>query len=341
MTSEEPTLTIAISNYNHSRFLPAMLDSLLIQSYQPLELLLVDDASTDDSARILRDYAQRHPVIELTLNERNRGAVANYVDLLNRARGRYFMGVAADDVILPGFLEKSMAILREHPSAGLCSCLSRLIDKDGRDLGLFFPNPFPSVRSAHYIDPQEVSRRFLKRGPWIEGNTAIYRTEALIAAGGFRPDLRSFADGFVMQVIALTHGVCFVPEPLAAWRRMPEGFSGKTIATPSIACELADRAAHFMETEYRPLFSPQYVKKWRSRWDCSFLVAFSEVKEREWLAGVRLLLDHRGSSSGIRGILTLAIGSVAKFAKGLAAVRFRWFDLGWYIRDRIRGSTRP
>jgi len=176
MKSEEPTLTIAISNYNHGRFLPAMLDSILAQSYQPLELLLVDDASTDGSAEMLRGYAERHPVIKLTLNPHNRGVVANYVDLLHLARGRYFLGIAADDVLLPGFLEKSMAILRAHPSAGLCSCLSRLIGKEGEDLGLFFPNPFPAIRHAHYLDPQEVSRRFLKRGPWIEGNTAIYRT---------------------------------------------------------------------------------------------------------------------------------------------------------------------
>jgi hypothetical protein len=159
----------------------------------------------------------------------------------------------------------------------------------------------------------------------------------MIAAGGYRPDLRSFADGFVMQVIALSHGVCFVPEPLAAWRRMAEGFSGKTIATPSIACEIADRAAHYMQTEYRELFSPRYVRKWRSRWDCSFLVAFSEAKEREWLAGVRRLLDHRGSSPMVRPILIGAIAGAAGLVKILAAIRFRWFDLGWYIRDRIRG----
>jgi len=313
-----------------------MLDSILNQSYQPLELLLVDDASTDESAKILEDYARRHPVIKLTLNPHNRGVVVNYVDLLHRARGRYFMGFAADDMLLPGFLEKSMAILSAHPTAGLCSCLSRLISKEGDDLGLFFPNPFPEIRHAHFMDPGRVSRLFVKRGPWIEGNTAIYRTEAMIAAGGYRADLRSFADGFVMQVIALSHGACFVPEPLAAWRRMPEGFSGKTIATPSIACELADRASHYMETEFRALFPPGYVKKWRSRWDCSFLVAFSEMKEREWLAGVRRLLDHRGSSPWIRRILVVAISGVATFAKVLAALRFRWFDLGWYIRDQIR-----
>ncbi len=62
--------------YNHARYLPQVLESVLTQSVRPLEVLVLDDASTDDSVQVIQQYAARDPLVRLVRNERNLGVVA-------------------------------------------------------------------------------------------------------------------------------------------------------------------------------------------------------------------------------------------------------------------------
>src|ERR1044071_8971404 len=98
-------LSVLMPNFNHGRFLPEALDAILGQSYQPFEVIVIDDASTDNSVEILERFAARHSCIRLVRNEQNMGVMHNVNHLLNLASGDYLLFAAADDVILPGFFE--------------------------------------------------------------------------------------------------------------------------------------------------------------------------------------------------------------------------------------------
>jgi glycosyltransferase involved in cell wall biosynthesis len=170
-----PTLWIGVPSYNHARYLPGMLDALLAQSYRPLGITVIDDASTDDSAEIARGYARRNPIVRVIVHERNLGVTATLEELLEMATGDYFYAPAVDDRVLPGMLEKSMAVLARHPSAGLCSAQVYAIDQDGVRTKLDADNPLGLGPQGYYMAPAQC--RALVRRPafWVHGNTAIFR----------------------------------------------------------------------------------------------------------------------------------------------------------------------
>jgi glycosyltransferase involved in cell wall biosynthesis len=116
-----PTLSIIIPNFNHGHCLPRAVNAILQQSAQPLEVIIIDDGSTDRSVEIIQELARQHPVIKFHRNEKNEGVCITVNRGINLAQGEYLFFSAAADAILPGFLEKSLQVLGRHPEAGL-SC---------------------------------------------------------------------------------------------------------------------------------------------------------------------------------------------------------------------------
>ncbi|MEW6264299.1 MAG: glycosyltransferase family A protein [Thermodesulfobacteriota bacterium] len=257
-------LSVFMPNYNHARHLPAALDSLLAQSYRPREIIVLDDASTDASVEIIESYAVRDPRIRLIRNDRNLGVVASLNRLIEMAAGPYLFGLAADDKILPGFLEKSMNLLARHPQAGLSSTLSHIMDENGRRRGVFM-NPL-SGDQAGYLAPDQCLSLLRYRGNFTHSNATIYRKEALIEAGGFRPELASHCDAFVQQVIVLRHGACFIPEPLAAWRRAAGDYSAVMDRDFQKLLQIGRNSSRLMRTTYQDLFPPDLVKSLERRY---------------------------------------------------------------------------
>src|SRR5258706_6562512 len=114
------TVALVMPNYNHARFLPTALDAVFAQTRPFDEVLVLDDASTDDSLRIIESYAPQYPALRVLRNERNQGVARSVNRLLKEVRSDYVVAAAADDCLRPQFLEKSMAALERHPEAGLC-----------------------------------------------------------------------------------------------------------------------------------------------------------------------------------------------------------------------------
>lgn len=261
---EQPTLSVVMPNYNHARFLPEALRAILAQSYRPLEVIVIDDGSTDNSVEVIEDFAHEDPLVRLYRNDQNRGPLFSGNRGLEMASGEYVYGAAADDKVLPGFFEKSMSLLARYPQAGLCSTLSRLIDETGKDKGIV-QTPIIS-KQEFFLSPEEALQTLRQHGSWTMGNTSIYRRQALIEAGGFIPELGPFCDGFIQQVIALRYGACFIPEPLAAWRRMETGYASTTGANTERSLEIRQHAGRLMRSTYSDLFPPDYVAKWERQY---------------------------------------------------------------------------
>ena len=257
-----PSLSVLMPNYNHARFLPAALDAILAQSYRPLEVLVVDDGSTDGSVALLKRYEERAPgLVRLIENERNLGVVPTMQRLLTLAGGTHLHFAAADDVVLPGLYARSMAQLALNPTAGLCSTLSLTMSASGNLQGVL---KTPVVlRRDGFIPAGAVLGVLRRHGSWFMGNTTIVRRAALLEAGGFRPELGPYCDGFVYPAIALRHGACFIPEPLGIWRRMEQSYSQQMNGRSDEVLRFVNYAEALMRTEYPDLFPSDYIERWR------------------------------------------------------------------------------
>jgi glycosyltransferase involved in cell wall biosynthesis len=213
-------LSVVLANYNHARYLPRALDAILGQSVRPRELILLDDASTqDNSLEVIAEYAQREPIIRVIRNETNLGVVASYNKGVGLASSKYLLLAAADDYLLPGFIEKTVAQLDCHPRAGLCFTYDSYSIGDD---GAIEVNPSGWGDSPGYFPPDDVCR--LLRCV-IPGHAVICRREGLVEAGGYLPDLAWYSDWFAFLTIAFRYGACHVPESLAIRVVMPGGYS--------------------------------------------------------------------------------------------------------------------
>ena len=136
MTNSKPLVSIGMPAYNGERYIRQALDSLLAQDYEHFELIISDNASTDGTEQICREYAAKDSRIKFYSNERNLGALANFRAVLALARGPYFMWAAVNDLWEPGFVSELVGLLEATPSAVLAGCRAEKIDYDGRPLHL-------------------------------------------------------------------------------------------------------------------------------------------------------------------------------------------------------------
>jgi glycosyltransferase involved in cell wall biosynthesis len=106
-----PRVSIGLPVYNAARFLPECLDSILAQTVADFELIVCDNASSDDTVRIVQRYMRRDPRISLHRAHTNRGAAANYNWAFRLGRGEFFKWCAADDLLKPTYLARCLGEL--------------------------------------------------------------------------------------------------------------------------------------------------------------------------------------------------------------------------------------
>jgi glycosyltransferase involved in cell wall biosynthesis len=256
-------LSVVIPNFNHGAFLRASLEAVLAQLRADDEIIVIDDASTDDSLAVVSSFLGRHPNLRLVKNPRNLGCVRSLNRGLAMARGSIIYFGAADDVTYPSLVARAAALLETYPDAALFSARSDLINATGDRLRVM-PTPVP-LRAPGFIDRAAVARFLMREDGWFMGNTTVYRRGPLLAIGGFPEDLQSFTDGYVSRLLALRHGACYSPEVLAAWRRLAGGFAWSQTIDRAQLTDLIAIAARRMTEEGSP-FPSGYAERWRGRY---------------------------------------------------------------------------
>jgi len=127
-----PKVSVIVPNYNHAAYLKQRIDSILTQSYQDFELILLDDCSTDNSREILNNYEQHPKVSNIVLNDKNSGSTFKQWDKgIQLAVGEYIWIAESDDWAEANFLEEIMCEFEKRPNVGLIYTASKLIDADG------------------------------------------------------------------------------------------------------------------------------------------------------------------------------------------------------------------
>ena len=260
-------LSVFLANYNHARYLPRALDAVLGQSVRPREVIVLDDASTDDSWRILSEYARKHDHVRVVRNDRNRGVVPNYNRGIEMAQGEFLFLGAVDDYVLPGFFEKALAELERHPRAGLCCGYESF--RRGDD-GPVVEAPSGWCAGPEYFPPDAFA---LKLRSALAAHALVCRREALVRAGGYLPDLAWYTDWFAYLTVAFRDGVCHVPETLAVRTLgLPEQYSAEAgkgerhvevlgaVLDRLMSPEYADVAPYFRRTAVIAQFGPDLLR---------------------------------------------------------------------------------
>jgi glycosyltransferase involved in cell wall biosynthesis len=202
-----PRVSICIPTYNYARFLPAAIESVLAQDYADYELIVVDNASEDETAAVLARYGDR---LEAHRNERNLGLFGNFGRCLELARGDLVKFLAADDWLHPAFLGEAVALMDRHPSAAIVSGPGFFVDGDGRVYGVGTTGVF----AAGLVPGREALRAQAEHLNVIgmPSNTLLRRA-AVDAAAGFEERFAPAADVHLWGKLLARHDLAWLAQP--------------------------------------------------------------------------------------------------------------------------------
>lgn len=189
-----PLVSVMMPAYNVQDFLPAALDSLIAQSYRNWEAVVVDDGSTDETARVLRGYAERDSRIRPVFSAHGGRGVARNTSL-QHCRGDFIAMLDSDDLALPDRFEKQVRFLIERPEFGAVSgqCVS-FAGEPVVDMSKLMPWP---------TDPDEISDSLKAGRMRILNGASMLRRGVFERFGGYRVELRRAQDYEFFRRLAL------------------------------------------------------------------------------------------------------------------------------------------
>ena len=229
-----PRVSVIVPNYNHARFLPKRLDSILTQSFQDFELILLDDCSTDDSRTILQEYASDARV-RLDFNELNSGSpFKQWNKAVRLAQGKYVWIAESDDYAHARLLERLVALLDSDPAVAYAYCRSwRITEGDQRDgFGDFYLTYLDASRwtTDYCADGHDECRDyFIHQNAVPNASGVVFRRDIYERVGGADESLRLCGDWKLWAAMALTGKVAYVAEPLNFFRFHEESMRNKSV----------------------------------------------------------------------------------------------------------------
>jgi hypothetical protein len=225
-----PKVSVVMSVFNGERFLREAVESILEQSYRSFEFIIIDDGSTDGTAQILEEFAQKDRRIRYYPQE-NRGLI----DALNRgcrlARADFLARMDADDISLPGRLQWQVDFLEAHPGIGMVGGAAEFIDGSGEHICV----------APHPVTDEEI-RRALPDGNVFWHPSILLRRSVFLSVGGYR-NLKLAEDYDLWLRIAEQSQVANLKEVILKYRVHPGQVSVTSCHEQAVSTWMARAAA--------------------------------------------------------------------------------------------------
>jgi len=309
--TSNPSLSIGLPVYNGSEFLEETMDSILAQTFINYELVISDNASTDQTEEICCRYAAMDDRVRYIRQEENIGACANFNFVFTESKGRYFKWAAADDVLEPEYLARCVEVLNASPEYVLCHTKTATIGAAGDEL----PNDI--IRSSGAAeDPDNQVQNFDRpwrrfRGVLLGNGNPVYDTAVLDFYGVIRSDelantglLRPYVgyEKILMAALALQGRIAELPMSLFAYRLHPHSVSSQN--STSAQREWSDpqsKSGSYPRIRYltgyiRSVFGKGLTV--RDQLYCFFVIVQYLFQVRKWKRVILASLLDRGIGDG-------------------------------------------
>jgi len=133
-------VTVICSSYNHQKFVKESLQSILNQTYKNIQIIVVDDCSTDNSVEVIEQFTKKHPEIIFIKNKTNLGLTKSVTNAMNYVKGAFFIDLAADDILLPNCIETQLNTFKNSRFKNLAMVYgnAELITEEGNHSSYYF-----------------------------------------------------------------------------------------------------------------------------------------------------------------------------------------------------------
>ncbi len=231
--STPPKVSVIVASYNGERFVAETMHSILRQTFIDLELVVIDDGSTDGTRTILRGLADADARMRV-IEKDNEGLIATLNRGIAEARGAYIARIDHDDIMRPARVERQAAFLDANPDFIGVGCLMQAMQEDGTYVGT------PRIR---YEQLRHEPGAFPPRQQWLYGPTPMIRAEALRKAGGYRAKFLASEDRDLCWRLGDIGRLERLPEVLVDYRYHGSNMSRLRRRTQIYSALLADLSA--------------------------------------------------------------------------------------------------
>ena len=249
--SDHSLVSVVIACYNGERYLQETIESALAQSHPAVEVIVVDDGSTDGSSEI----AQRFPV--RYIHQENRGLTATRNLGISVSRGDYVVFLDADDRLRPKAIETGLRVMAEHPECAMTVGDHLFITRDGAYLS---GSRKASLRSSHYEE--------LLKSNFIEMiSSVLFRRSVLVEIGGFDTTLRVAEDYELYLRIARVYPICCHAGLMAEYRMHQTNASHNSELMLGMTLQVLRRQGQYVRSDRRRLFAfLAGLRNWRKQY---------------------------------------------------------------------------
>jgi glycosyltransferase involved in cell wall biosynthesis len=225
----EPTVTFVIPVYNYAQFVGRALDSLLSQTFAKIELIVIDDASTDDTPAAL-EYYRGDPRVRLIRHSSNHGNIRTYNEGLAMARGDYVGLLSADDLCLrPDAVARQVAVFESDPLVGMVYFAQAWVDESDRLLSVDRHFPVDRVREGLEEFKELIFTNY------VPASGTLVRRSCHELMGYYDKRLPHAGDWELWLRISTRFRVGYIAEPLYGWRLHGANMHHQTVS-PAQAC---------------------------------------------------------------------------------------------------------
>lgn len=208
-----PKVSVVIPTYNRAHLLQECIGSVLVQSFQDFEIIIIDDGSTDNTKEVVDSF--KNPYIRY-LYQRNQGVSIARNTGIHASLGEYIAFLDSDDTMLKMALEKRVEILDRYPEAAFSYGQIYFVDENGRILQLE-----PRSKASYIREGIEELREVLTFGHHFNTSTVMVRRSCLCEVGGFNPAFICCQDIDLWVRLARLYSVTHIAEPLATFLVQP------------------------------------------------------------------------------------------------------------------------
>ena len=208
-----PVISVVIPNYNHGKYLKQRIDSIISQTYQNFEIIVLDDFSTDDSLQVLNQYKEHPKVSHFIVNEKNSGSVFHQWNKgISYAKGEFVWIAESDDIASPIFLENLVYKLIENEEIGITFCQSNKIDGFGGIYGDWCNHTVEKNGNNIFSNSFEMKGDLFIKRFMVEQNSipnasgVVFRKSVYLNIGGAPENLKTIGDwGVWVKMLSISN----------------------------------------------------------------------------------------------------------------------------------------
>lgn len=252
MKTVHAKVSVFVITYNQKDFIREAIDSILMQDYPNLEIVVGDDGSTDGAQEVLLGYKEKNPgIFKLILSPNNEGITANCNKILKECTGEYIAWLGGDDIWLPGKLLKQVSLMDKNPDASLCVSKVEWFDSKTNKTMFISPRGDFNVKNMNVID--------IAYYIGSNGSSYMFRRNA-IPENGFEPSISMVSDWLFVIETLRNGSIIFINEALARYRRHGASMSNY----PDLIFKEHMQTLYLLESKYEDMQEDvtNFVKKY-------------------------------------------------------------------------------